>query len=89
MLGYPHQPHEELSITDTEVGFSPGCVKGLQRVGVETLRDIFDMAERFHGGTVGYFSLETAKAYLEAVRHLHAKGWWPWPEDLAWFDAET
>ena len=87
MSGYPHQSHEELSIA--EVGFSPSCIKGLQRVGVETLRDIFDMAERFHAGFLITIRAEIGKAYIEAVRHLHSKGWWPWPDDLEWFDAET
>jgi hypothetical protein len=80
----PSQLHEELSIY--EVGFSPTCIQGLEWAGVQLLRDIFDAAERFHGGTVGSMRSETMIAYVEAVKHLHKLGWWPWPEDLEWFD---
>lgn len=84
LAGYPSQLHEELTIY--EVGFSLTCIKGLERVGVERLRHIFDMAEHFHGGAMITIRYETGKAYIEAVKHLHALGWWPWPEDLEWFD---
>jgi hypothetical protein len=80
-------PGEELSID--EVGFSESCIKGLKRVGVSTVRDIFDMAERFHDGVMGGIHGEGLNAYIEAAKHLHAKGMWPWPEDIAWFEADN
>jgi hypothetical protein len=87
MSDIPSYPGEELSID--EVGFSESCIKGLKRVGVSTVRDIFDMAERFHDGVMGGIHGEGLNAYIEAAKHLHAKGMWPWPEDIAWFEADN
>lgn len=82
---YPSYPCEDLDIY--EVGFSPECIKGLERVGVTLVRDIYDMAERFHGGgNPGSIPSETIKAYIEAAKHLHTINCWPWADDLEWFD---
>jgi hypothetical protein len=83
LSGYLSQLHEDLSIY--EVGFTPTCIKGLERVGVQTLRDIFDIREHSRRMTVD-LRYKSAQAYIEAVKYLHMLGWWPWPEDLKWFD---